>query len=61
MKKATLQRNFSTLTSFFDFLEEEGLAPSNPVRIVRKKYQRAYKRDAEERQIISIVNKLIIK
>ena len=56
MKKATLQRNFSTLTSFFDFLEEEGLAPSNPVRIVRKKYLRAYKRDAEERQIISIAD-----
>jgi len=53
-RTATLQKIFSTLTTFYDWLEDEGLSSANPVRAVRKKYLRSYKKDSEERQIISV-------
>ena len=53
-KVATMRKIFSTLTIFYDWMEEEGLSSAIPVRSVRKKYLRTYKPDSEERQIISI-------
>jgi integrase/recombinase XerD len=54
-KAATLQREFSTLGIFYEFLEERGDSSSaSHVRSIRKKYLRDCKPDAEERQIISV-------
>jgi integrase/recombinase XerD len=53
-KAATLQKVFSTLITFYDWLEDENLSSANPARAVRKKYLQSYKKDSEERQIISI-------
>ena len=49
-KTATLQREFVTLTSFYEFLE---LASAGELKKIRKKYIRG-KSDGEKRQIISV-------
>jgi len=52
---ATLKKDFSALSSFYELLEEQGKSSAAVhVRSIRKKYLRSYKPDAEERQIISI-------
>jgi integrase/recombinase XerD len=54
-KTATLRKDFSALSSFYELMEEQN--KSNSARYIvaiRKKYLRQYKPDAEERQIISI-------
>ncbi|MGB5101625.1 MAG: tyrosine-type recombinase/integrase [Methanothrix sp.] len=53
-KVATLRKIFSTLTTFYEWLEEEGKSSASPIRAVKKKYLRSYKMDAESRKIISI-------
>ena len=47
---------FSVLSSFYEYLEYEGLHSSNPVPAVRKRYLRRYKDngDGHERQLISV-------
>ena len=51
----TIERYFSTLSSFYDFLIFEGLISSNPALIIRKRYRKRYKEngDSYERQLIS--------
>ncbi len=53
-KTATIQKIFSMLTTFYDWMEEEGLSSAIPVRSVRKKYLRSHNPDSEQRQIVSI-------
>jgi integrase/recombinase XerD len=52
----TIERYFSTLSSFYDFLIFEGLISSNPALIIRKRYLKRYKEngDSHERQLISV-------
>ncbi|MCX6677409.1 MAG: tyrosine-type recombinase/integrase [Methanothrix sp.] len=52
----TIERYFSTLSSFYDFLIFEGLILSNPALIIRKRYLKRYKEngDSHERQLISV-------
>ncbi len=50
-KTTTLQREFVTLVSFYEFLD---LASAGDLKKIRKKYLRVYKPDGEKRQIISI-------
>jgi len=47
---------FSVLSSFYEYLEYEGLLSFNPVLAVRKRYLRRYKDngDGNERQLISV-------
>lgn len=53
-KLATIKKTFSTLASFYEWLEEDGKASAGPVRYIQKKYLRAYKSDAETRKLISV-------
>jgi integrase/recombinase XerD len=54
-KSATLRKDFSALSSFYELLEEQNKSNSAiHVKAIQKKYLRQYKPDAEERQIISI-------
>ncbi len=50
-KTTTMQREFVTLLSFYEFLD---LASAGELKKIRKKYLRAYKPDGEKRQIISV-------
>ena len=55
----TLENNFTTLSTFYEFLCFEGLANNNPVLPVRKRYLKRYKDedddiDSSERKLISI-------
>lgn len=54
----TLENNFTTLSTFYEFLCFEGLATVNPVLPVRKRYLKRYKDEDEdsdsERKLISI-------
>lgn len=54
IKHKSISLYFSGLSSFFDFLEEEGLITTNLVRPVRKRYLKVYKTEKNERKIISI-------
>ena len=52
---STLKKDFSSLASFYELLEEQNKSNSaSHVKNIQKKYMRQYKPDAEERQIISI-------
>jgi len=52
----TIERYFSTLSSFYDYLIFEGIISSNPALIIRKRYLKRYKEngDSHERQLISV-------
>ena len=52
----TIERYFSTLSSFYDFLIFEGLIASNPALTIRKRYLKRYKNcgDSHQRQLISV-------
>jgi integrase/recombinase XerD len=52
----TIERYFSTLSSFYEFLLFEGLISSNPALIIRKRYLKRYKEnsDSHQRQLISV-------
>jgi integrase/recombinase XerD len=55
VKHGTLKGDFSSLSSFYDLLEEQGKSRSaTELKSIQKKYLRQYKPDSEERQIISI-------
>lgn len=52
----SLESNFSVLSSFYEYLNYEGMVPRNPVLEVRKRYLKSYKDNGgnHERKIISI-------
>jgi integrase/recombinase XerD len=52
----TVENYFAVLSTFYDYLNFEGIVPSNPVLIIRKRYLRRYKDNGsmQERQLISI-------
>jgi integrase/recombinase XerD len=50
----TIAARFSALSSFYDYLVEEGFIAVNPVKAIRKRYLRTYKRLTKRRKIISI-------
>jgi len=55
VKHGTLKGDFSALSSFYELMEEQGKSRSaGDVVVIRKKYLKQYKPDAEARQIISI-------
>jgi len=54
LKKGSLDRNFSCLAVWYDYLEEQGVVQKNPVKAIQKKYLRQYKPDRQTRKIISI-------
>ncbi len=41
----TLENNFASVSSFYDYLQYEGLVDRNPVLLVRKRYLNKYKDD----------------
>lgn len=54
-RASTLKKDFSALSSFYELLEEQGKSGSAiHIRSIRKKYLKSYKKDAEERQIITV-------
>ena len=56
LRQTSIERMFSALATFFDYLIEEELVTMNPVRSVQKRYLRAYKNSDESqmRRIISV-------
>jgi integrase/recombinase XerD len=55
LKKKSIQCIFTSLSSFYDFLEDEKLVNSNPVRSMTK-YLRSYKQtnESQDKQLISV-------
>ena len=45
LAQATLENYFAAISSFFDFLIYRGVAPTNPVLPVRRRYLRTYKKN----------------
>ncbi len=56
LRQASIERVFSALAAFYDYLIEEELIAMNPVRPVQKRYLRAYKNSDESqmRRLISV-------
>ncbi len=54
LKQATLIRNFSCLSLYFEYLVETGQTQENPVPWIRKKYLHAYKDEVRQRKLISV-------
>jgi integrase/recombinase XerD len=56
LRQTSIERMFSALATFYDFLIEEELVEMNPVRPIQKRYLRAYKNSDESqmRRIISV-------
>ena len=56
LRQTSIERMFSAIATFYDYLIEEELVLMNPVRPVQKRYLRAYKNSDESqmRRIISI-------
>jgi integrase/recombinase XerD len=56
LRQTSIERMFSALATFYDYLIEEELVSINPVRSVQKRYLRAYKNSDESqmRRIISV-------
>jgi len=52
----TIENYFAVLSTFYDYLVFEGIASSNPVLPIRKRYLRRYKDNGatQERQLISV-------
>jgi integrase/recombinase XerD len=56
LHQKTVENNFTTLSSFYEYLAYEGHVEMNPVLQVRKRYLRRYKdnNDGQTRQLISV-------
>lgn len=56
LTQRSLESSFTVLSSFYEYLNYEGLASKNPVSEVRKRYLKSYKDngDNHERKLISI-------
>jgi integrase/recombinase XerD len=56
LRQTSIERMFSALATFYDYLIEEELVAMNPVRPIQKRYLRAYKNSDESqmRRIISV-------
>ena len=56
LRQTSIERMFSAIATFYDYLIEEELVLMNPVRPVQKRYLRAYKNSDEPqmRHIISV-------
>lgn len=56
LKHKSIETIYCAISAFYEFLEEEGLRSSNPVKSVRKRYLHTYKKgdDFSSRRIISI-------
>jgi site-specific recombinase XerD len=56
LRQTSIERMFSALVDFYDYLIEEDLIAMNPVRPIQKRYLRAYKNSDESqmRRIISV-------
>ena len=54
LKKGYLNRTFSCLAVWYDYLEEQEVVQKNPIKAIQKKYLRQYKSDCQTRKIISI-------
>jgi integrase/recombinase XerD len=55
LKQKSIERMFSALATFYDYLIEEELVSMNPVRPVQKRYLRTYK-DTDESQMRRIIS-----
>jgi len=54
LRKRSLDRTFSCLAVWYDYLEEQGTVQKNPIKAIQKKYLRRCKPDCQIRKIISI-------
>ena len=54
LRLSSLRQEFSSLSSFFEFLEDRGQIQKNPIPRIKKRYLKSYKDEIQSRQIISI-------
>lgn len=54
LRPSSLRQVFSSLSSYFEFLEERGQIQKNPIPRIKKRYLKSYKEEIQSRQIISI-------
>jgi len=53
-RQSTIERAFSNLSVYFDYLIEIGEIQQNPVVLIKKRYLKNYKDEVRQRQLISI-------
>ena len=55
-RQTSIERMFSALATFYDYLIDEDLVSKNPARAIRKRYLHAYKKtdESQMRRIISV-------
>ena len=58
LKQTSIDKVYSSLSSFYEFLLEEQMIAANPVRLFRKRYIRTYKEQkaVDIRQLISVMD-----
>lgn len=54
LRQPSLLKAFSSLSTWFAFLEELGLTKENPVPYIQKKYLKSYKDEVRSRRLISV-------
>jgi len=54
LKQGSLSSNFSSLSTWFTFLAEEGKIAQNPIPAIQKRYLKSYKDEIRQRQLISV-------
>ena len=56
VSRKTIENYFTSIASFYDYLEYEGMVEKNPFNIVRKRYTKSYKENDEGRmrKLISV-------
>jgi len=55
LKQKTLENYFSAISSFYEFLQYEGVVNTNPVLPVRKRYLNSYKKnDNSARRVLTV-------
>jgi integrase/recombinase XerD len=54
IKYASLRQYFNHISSFYDFLVEEGMAQANPIPRFRKRYVAIYKEESPRRRVLTV-------
>lgn len=54
IRQSTIERAFSNLSVYFDYLVEIGELQQNPIQPLKKRYLSAYKDEVQQRQLISV-------
>ena len=54
LRKTTVAKNFTYLSSWFAFLVDSGVLVQNPIPAIQKRYLKSFKNEVRRRQLISV-------